>query len=153
MFYFVSFWVKKLGRNTLFPAQQQREYSQVCRGPLRGNSPPPHAPLPPPERLLAPWNEISASQFLDRKRGSQIKHGILRIVLEAMARRKKDPMKDLKEAQKLPANKKCADCTEKVSLREALLSLCIQRELPASCLFLTRALGCCRPRSRLFISC
>ena len=68
----------------------------------------------------------------------------------AMARRKKDPMKDLKEAQKLPANKKCADCTEKVSLREALLSLCIQRELPASCLFLTRALGCCRPRSRLF---
>ena len=71
----------------------------------------------------------------------------------AMARRKKDPMKDLKEAQKLPANKKCADCTEKVSLREALLSLCIQRELPASCLFLTRALGCCRPRSRLFISC
>ena len=62
-------------------------------------------------------------------------------------------MKDLKEAQKLPANKKCADCTAKVRiaalLREARISLFIQRELPASYLFLTRALGCRHPRPRL----
>jgi hypothetical protein len=50
-----------------------------------------------------------------------------------MARRKKDPMKPLKEFQKQPANKKCADCTEKVGRQggsSALAPSVIRRDSP-----------------------